>query len=352
MGAPAVVVKLDISGAYDSLKVETVVDWLVQRWVPHTGKSAKLIVFVLTHSSLVFHLLQQEWVQLQTIGTQQGATHSPVLFSYLVADKYQAMTATWEERGECAAFIAGPFMLWGLWFVDDNTSFFRDSMQYRRLMPEFIASLRSSGLELKVQKTCTLGLAAPTGGPTLQDFTHVHEARFVGVTLCFEEDSARQLRHIVSRAMSAFTTNRPLLVHAGVPRAQRLYVFQSLVTAAIRWVLCVLPPSLTTARQLRVLHVALMSWTLRAALHASNPTPEGMAHSRHAVKLWIQAYSVLWDVLHVRMVWTWAGHVFRRGAEDLTLQAIFSLQSHYRLTGTRGVRTGPQNIGHKHLVTF
>ena len=352
VAAPVVVVKLDISAAYDSLKVQAVVDWLVQRWEARTGKSAKLLVFVLTHSSLIFHMLQQEWVQLQTIGTQQGATHSPVLFSYLVADQYQAMTATWEDRGETAAFLAGPFMLWGLWFVDDNTSFFRDVVQYGRLMPEFVASLRSSGLELKVQKTCTLGLVAPSRSPTLPDFAHVTEAKFVGVALCFEEGSVRQLRHIVSRAMSAFTTNRPLLVHAGVPRSQRLYVFQSLVTAAIRWVLCVLPPSATTARQLRVLHVTLMSWTLRAAVHASNPTPEGMAHSRHAVKLWIQVYSVLWDVLHVRMVWDWAGHVFRRGEGDLTYQAILHLKSHFRFSGARGVRTGPQNIGHKQLVAF
>ena len=110
--------------------------------------------------------------------------------------------------------------------------------------------------------------------------------------------------------------------------------------------------SATTARQLRVLHVTLMSWTLRAAVHASNPTPEGMAHSRHAVKLWIQVYSVLWDVLHVRMVWDWAGHVFRRGEGDLTYQAILHLKSHFRFSGARGVRTGPQNIGHKQLVAF
>ena len=68
-------------------------------------------------------------------------------------------------------------------FVDDNTSFFRDVVQYGRLMPEFVASLRSSGLELKVQKTCTLGLVAPSRSPTLPDFAHVTEAKFVGVAL-------------------------------------------------------------------------------------------------------------------------------------------------------------------------
>ena len=84
MGAPVVAVKLDISGAYDSLRISAVLQWLAKRWSSSTGKSAKVIQHILSHSTLVFHLFEQEWTQAHCVGTQQGATHSPVLFGYPV----------------------------------------------------------------------------------------------------------------------------------------------------------------------------------------------------------------------------------------------------------------------------
>ena len=80
MGALVVEGKLDISGAYDSLRISVVLQWLAKRWSSSTGKSAKVIQHILSHSILVFHLFEQEWIQVQCVGTQQGATHSPMPF--------------------------------------------------------------------------------------------------------------------------------------------------------------------------------------------------------------------------------------------------------------------------------
>ena len=106
VGAPVVVVKLDISGAYDSLKISALVSWMLRRWRPDVGRSLLLLACVLSSGSLCFHFLQEEWVTLQRVGTQQGATHSPVLFSYCVADTYDVITEEWEKNGETPSFVS------------------------------------------------------------------------------------------------------------------------------------------------------------------------------------------------------------------------------------------------------
>ena len=129
-------------------------------------------------------------------------------------------------------------------------------------------------------------------------------------------------------------------------------MFTMLVTSALRWLLCVVAPTRTNLNRFRVAHVTLSCWMLRTAVHFSNPVLEGIVHSRHAGKTWLQAFSEMWDVLHVRMVWEWAGHVFRRQGDGMLYQGVANFRSSHRLQGARGVRRGPQNIGHRKLLAF
>ena len=352
MGAPVVAVKLDISGAYDSLKISAVLQWLAKRWSSSTGKSAKVIQHILSHSTLVFHLFDQEWTQVQSVGTQQGATHSPVLFSYLVSDRFDVLTESWEADGESPPFYAGPFSMWGIWFVDDTTLFFLNPSQFGRLMPTVVSTLASLGLRINVKKTCTLGLTAPGNLECLPGLPHELQARFVGIMLRFQDDDTSIMSDLMRRAMAAYVSNKILLGHLRVSRRKRLQMFSSLVTSAIRWLLCVVPASDANFRKLRVGHVTLISWMLRVAAHFSNPVPEGISHSRHACKLWLWCYSERWDHLHARMVWDWAGHVFRRDREGMMSQAVLHFRSSVRLQGARAARTGPQNFGHRRLLSF
>ena len=50
-------------------------------------------------------------------------------------------------------------------------------------------------------------------------------------------------------------SNRAMLVNQSAPRALRLRLFNSLVTACIRWSLCVLPVTQTNLHKLRVLYI-------------------------------------------------------------------------------------------------
>ena len=306
----------------------------------------------MTHSVLIFHLFEEEWSLLQGIGTQQGATHSPVLFSYYVSDQYDVLTGEWDVAGEVAPFYAGHISVWGVWFVDDATCFFTCPAQYSRLMPTLIAKLAYMGLRLSVKKTCTLGLVSPRTLTCLPDVAHLLEAKFVGVKLVFSDGDAHQISDLLRRALVAYVTNKTLLAHPEVPRQKRLQMFTMLVTSALRWLLCVVAPTRTNLNRFRVAHVTLSCWMLRTAVHFSNPVLEGIVHSRHACKTWLQAFSEMWDVLHVRMVWEWAGHVFRRQGDGMLYQGVANFRSSHRLQGARGVRRGPQNIGHRKLLAF
>ena len=68
-------------------------------------------------------------VVLHKRGTQQGGPHSPTLFSRVVAARFDALALEWCTRGELPAFTAGPFSLWGIWFIDDAILLFRNAAQ-------------------------------------------------------------------------------------------------------------------------------------------------------------------------------------------------------------------------------
>ena len=112
----------------------------------------------------VLQWMKRKWVCVcvqQRVGVQQGASHSPALFSYCVADSYDVLTGLCEANGEQAPFVTINSTLWGLWFVDDATAFFATPLQHRRLMPRMLQNLGGLGLKLKVQKTCVLSLSVP-----------------------------------------------------------------------------------------------------------------------------------------------------------------------------------------------
>ena len=56
--------------------------------------------------------------------------------------------------------------------------------------------------------------------------------------------------------------------HLGVSRHKRLQMFTSLVTSAIRWLLCVVTPC--DSNKLRVGHGTLTGWMLRLAAHSGS----------------------------------------------------------------------------------
>ena len=116
-------VQPDLSQAFDSLQRNALLKFFVQNWSGLSAKSASLLRWGLLQSHLRFEIFDTVWWCFQKRGTQQGKTHSPTLFSRVVAARFDTLAREWCARGELPAFTAGPFSLWGIWFMDDAILF-------------------------------------------------------------------------------------------------------------------------------------------------------------------------------------------------------------------------------------
>ena len=98
---------------------------------------------------------------------------------------------------------------------------------------------------------------------------------------------------------------------------------------------------------LRVQHVTLTGWMLRCAPHLSWQDPQTIPVARHAVKIWLQSYSKLWDHLLLEQQWKWLGHILRLPRDGILRQTLLNLRPTSRAFGHRRSRTGPNNSGHR-----
>lgn len=156
-----ILVQLDISKAFDTMHIDSFLQYFKDHWSACTAKSASLLRWFLTHSRLRVQLFDKTWWCQQQWGTQQGGSHSPTLFGRVVAGRFQSLARKWREKGENSAFQSSGLFLWGLWFIDDATLLFRNSAQLSRLLPEVLSLLADMGLAVNVSKSCLFGLHLP-----------------------------------------------------------------------------------------------------------------------------------------------------------------------------------------------
>eukprot|EP00438_Fugacium_kawagutii_P025508 Skav224845 [mRNA] locus=scaffold3408:398171:400237:+ [translate_table: standard] len=149
-------VQLDLSQAFDSLHINALLSFFFRNWSASSAKSANLLRWALLHSHLRFEIFDSVWWCSQQRGTQQGGTHSPTLFSRVVAACFDTLTDAWRARGELPAFFAGHLLLWGIWFIDDAILLFRNAAQLHRLLPDVIRLLADMGLRVNFAKSCVV----------------------------------------------------------------------------------------------------------------------------------------------------------------------------------------------------
>jgi hypothetical protein len=286
------------------------------------------------------------WWCLQGRGTQQGGSHSPTLFGRVLAGRFEQLSAQWTSRGEIPAFVTPLLAVWALWFIDDSIFLFRTVPQLRRLMPEVLAMLAALGLSVNVSKSCILGAFVPRSLPgLLGTFPIQTSSKYLGMPLQLVEGDAYMVDSLCARATAAYFANRLLLTHVSAPRGRRVRMFNSLVTASLRWSLCVASVNQVNLRKLRVHHVTLLAWMLGARRHPSWFVVQCIAALRHAVKLWAWVYAERWDLLLARMVSKWVGHVLRFPADHVVRQTLLGLQHSSVSRGiVRRQRTGPKTV--------
>ena len=354
LAEPPVFVQLDVSRAFDSLNINSVLQYMIDHWSSASAKSAGLLRWVLLHSRLRFQLFDASWWCLQGRGTQQGGSHSPTLFGRVLSGRFDQLSHQWLLCGERPAFVTSLLALWALWFIDDSIFIFRTLSQLLRLMPAVVDLLQNLGLSINVSKSCLLASSLPRCLPGfLGTFPVQATSVYLGMPLKVVDTDEHMVDYLCARATTAYFTNKRLLTHCSACRPLRLRLFTSLVTASIRWCLCVVSVNQTNLRKLRIHHVTLLAWTLGARAHNSWFVGECIATLRHAVKLWSRTYSETWDALLAKMVWRWVGHVLRLPSTDLVRQSLTELQhSDVTAHGIRRCRTGPNNSGHRNVIRY
>ena len=264
-----IVLKLDLSSAFDSLTHSSIQQEMVRHYVPGQGAAADGSTSCSAIKGFSFNICEQEFQLGTDRGTVQGGTHSPAIFSRVVALAAQRLQVKWESEGEVGPFLAGDSFLWFLWFVDDGMVMFQSPRQLRHLMPQLQQCLNGLGLHLNIAKCKLLGWPGDQRVPLcLQGVQLVSSTTFLGCSLTIQpEGEFHFLQGLMRRAVQSFFINKGILCHPSATRPKRLQLFQALVVSSFRWALGVVVPSRGLLKAVKVQGTTLMVWLLGITCH-------------------------------------------------------------------------------------
>ena len=350
-----VLLKLDLSSAFDSLTHASIQQEMMHHYVPQQGASCRWFNFMVQHQRLIFQICDTEFCMGMDRGTVQGGTHSPALFSRVVALAAQRLQHVWESKGEKGPFLTGERYLWFIWFVDDGLAMFNSPGQLRRLMPELIGCLRDLGLQLNISKCKLLGWPdSQRLPPCLHGIQLVTSTVFLGCNLTTQPEAELHfVQGLMQRAVRAFCSNRRVLCHPSAPVHRRLQLFQQLVVSTFRWALGAVVPTQGILKALRVQGTTLVVWLLGLGCHRAWYSPVQLSCVRHVAKVWFQVFGVPWDVLalllHIRLL----GHMMRSSSKCISAGAgETEILEEALVQGRRRARRGPDLSGSRRLQSF
>ena len=353
--SPCVFLKLDLASAFDSLNHSAIQQEMMAHFTPAQGVSCRWFSFMMKHQTLLFQILEEEFSTGMHRGTVQGGTHSPGVFSRVVALAADRLQAKWELAGEEGPFLAGDRFLWFLWFVDDGLVSFKNPKQLVRLLPQLRQCLLDLGLQLNLAKCKLLGWPSSQSLPVcLHGVQVVAHTTFLGCVLTTQPEAELCfLQGLLQRAVRGFFTNRKLLCHPDASRPKKLQLFQTLVVSTFRWALGAVVPSRGILQAARVQGTTLMVWLLGLAVHRAWYSPEMLAQVRHIAKMWQACYSTAWDQLLLMLHFRLIGHMVRSSSVYISAGAGDAevLTSAAR-GGQRRRRTGPDLSGARRLRAF
>ena len=320
---PGAWVSLDISGAYDNLLLSTVLEYLSRQSLKHGGalESARLAELLLgpVHScsfqSFSFQVQQHR-------GVQQGGTHSPFVFSYVLGDILDRIFAEWAADGHV------PFHpLWGWAYVDDILLGFPSWQHAIDLMPRFAESLRMIGLEVNPAKTVVmstqamldLGVHAVPSEHVLRGFAWATKMNYLRKALQhpLEEDVSAQLVSSIRRTMQQ--TGEEL---AGISRLfswtsvrSALNFHMQHVFSRFAWVTPAIEPLAMHINAIQVMQVSHLVGLLKLYIPNSLKQQDAVVLNRvrrRAVLQLMWMNQVGWAQMMVLRKWAFLGHLLRR----------------------------------------
>ena len=147
-GVSSIWLSLDVSAAFDSLKLSEVGAFFMEEVGPHRAWEALRMFQFMGKGVLDFQNLQEQWSIRQTCGVQQGGSHSSWVFSCVLARRLQQLFERW--RRDAPASLHSCF---GILYVDDILICLPSWLHADPMFNALQEVLSSMGLTINMDKT-------------------------------------------------------------------------------------------------------------------------------------------------------------------------------------------------------
>ena len=244
-GKPLVIIKLDVSAAFDSLSHEAVARYLS---TAKGQREAELLLQIVQNSTVRLSLQGTSWVQALKQGILQGSSYSAELFARCVDHFLSPLNLKWHESEDTWLQTPEGRKLFLTPFADDLVLIATSREQAQRLLSDCEQALGAIGLKFNWKKCKyiqTPGL--PKDPLRLNHGTVAWQQSFIflGVLIGFQLTCLAVLSARMTQVSNAFWGFFRILRQQSVGLTQRLRMFDCFITAKWRWLSPTVRPTKT-----------------------------------------------------------------------------------------------------------
>ena len=320
-GVSSIWLSLDVSAAFDSLKLSEVGAFFMEEVGPHRAWEALRMFQFMGKGVLDFQNLQEQWSIRQTCGVQQGGSHSSWVFSCVLARRLQQLFERW--RRDAPASLHSCF---GILYVDDILICLPSWLHADPMCNELREVLSSMGLTINMDKTQLMatsdmlhaGKQQLSATSPLRELTWDTSATHLRWKLQHTDHSssliiqAQRCLHGARQQMEPFLKRLSWTTVHSVLHMMRMYVASTWV-----WFSPLTFPLVKHTQQVDIWQTMYLVGALK--LFIPDDVQQDLAFSllrvrRRAIRIAIlQDDRWRWVSAWVRRKWTYLGHLLRRG---------------------------------------
>jgi hypothetical protein len=294
-------------------------------------------------------------------GVRQGDPASPQLFNAVLESIFRKLKSKWAAGGFGIKIDDGE-SLTNLRFADDVLLVASSLQEVRAMLADLAEEAASCGLELHPGKTKILSnkrqrsgmetaTQVPVAGMSIDILPFAEKTKYLGRQISFCRPHVTEIENRIKSAWGKFFAHKGVLCNKSYSLKQRLRLFSSVITPAVlygsgSWVLTHDTASLLKKTQRRMLRTMFQkgrrpqtnigsddqsstseqgSQTLEPdqAEEILEPWVDWIRRVTHEIEGYASAAAVEdWVLAHRRRLFTWAGHVSRRGDNRWTTRLL------------------------------
>ena len=311
-GKPLVIIKLNVSAAFDSLSHEAVARFLASA---KGAREAELLLQIVRHSSVQLSLQGTSWNQDLKQGILQGSSYSAELFARCVDHFLAPLNQQWHNTEQTWLQTPEGRKLFLCPFADDLVLIATSRMQAQRLLTDCERTLGAIGLRFNWKKCKYIQTPGLPKAPL--DLSHggvqwQPSFIFLGVLIGFQLTCVAVLSARMSQVSNAFWGYYQILRQSCVGLTQRLRMFDCFITAKWRWLSPTVRPTQKLHQYLRTLQTTFLSAMLRFPRDPFQGAVDSWIARRRAARLAAQQVGHRpWQNEHARSFFGYWGHAAR-----------------------------------------